>query len=90
MPTKPAPALTSRQSEALRVISSRQVSRKCGPTIREVAAALKVSGNAVQGFVRILRQSGHVAPDSGNGLVLCSHTPEKARQPILKPKGKIS
>lgn len=69
------PALTPRQADTLKVIASRQVNRKCGPTIREVAAVLDVSGNAVQGFVRKLRESGHVEPDTGNGLIVC--TPEQ-------------
>ncbi len=81
--------LTSRQSEALKVISARQVHRKTGPTIREVAAVLDVSGNAVQGFVRKLRESGHVEPDTGNGLVVCSRTDRNDRKPITKRGGKL-
>lgn len=72
MPTAQPPSLTPRQADTLKVIAARQVHRKCGPTIREVAGVLNVAGNAVQRHVEALRAAGHVEPDSGNGLIVCA------------------
>lgn len=61
--------LTPRQEEALKIIAAKQATRRTGPTVREVAAAMGVAGNAVQGFVGKLRAAGMIEADAGFGLV---------------------
>lgn len=60
--------LTVRQLEALEFIRKNQ--RTAGPTLRELAAHLGVTGNAAMNYVKALRLGGDVAVNDGNGLVL--------------------
>lgn len=60
--------MTEHQKKVLAIIAARQ--RQAGPSLREVAQILDVYPNAVQTTVRLLREQGHLAPDSGNGLVV--------------------
>ncbi len=63
-------ALTERQATALKIIAMRQVTRRIGPTLREVAKLMGLAPNAVQRYVEALRLSGAVEPDAGYGLVM--------------------
>lgn len=60
--------LTERQATVLAAIQSRQ--RTAGPTLREVAEMLKIAPNAVYRHVCALRESGHIAKECGDGLVI--------------------
>lgn len=82
--------LTPRQEQALKIIAAKQATRRTGPSVREVAAAMGVAGNAVQGFVGKLRAAGAIEADSGYGLVLSSAgVRTSTRKPLAKPGGKL-
>lgn len=59
--------VTTRQQQAFEFILANQV--KAGPTLRELADHLGVSGNAAQRHVEALRKASMVAENAGNGIV---------------------
>ncbi len=79
-------ALTPRQTDALRIITARQATRRTGPTLRQLAKEMGVACYAVQRYVGGLRASGHIEPDSGYGLVVQGSA---GRAPLPKPGGKL-
>ncbi len=83
----PNQPLTPRQQATLGVVTSKQETRRTGPTVREVASAMGVAANAVQRHVEALRKAGFVAEDAGMGLVIVKRA--ATRKPMPKPGGQL-